>query len=69
MIDRISKVDFRSNNKLLMMGKVEGPGGSLWLEFLVLKLRRLKKALMRAETEREHSMMNQVSIFEMSNER
>ena len=54
-----SEEDLRIHRKLLSIGMVKGPGGSL-LFFLLMK--RLRRGFRRAEMQRETMTMNQVSI-------
>ena len=54
-----SEKGLRSIRKLLSIGMLKGPGGSLFL----FCMRRLKRGLRMAETQREIRMMKQVSIF------
>lgn len=62
-IGSISKKDLRSHKKLPMIGKVEGPGGRVWVSFLGGE-KRLKKALRIREMETAmRRMKNQVSIW------
>lgn len=59
-----SAKDLRSHRKWPMIGKLEGPGGSLRLraEFLEGK-QRLMRALRKAAMEMETRMRNQVSMI------
>lgn len=60
-IGSISENDLRSHVKEPIIGKIRGPGGSFFVEFL-LKKRRLMNALSKAVMAKERTIMYQVSI-------